>query len=349
MWRLLTVIALAAMALTVLPVGEVAWAANGGGAGDAGTSIWAATWWAGSPAGPGVYIPPASGAATSVCAWRDVGPTLADVDDALGGADLPASFWEPTNSGGHPGIFQFDEWGAGLAAAATTSDHFDLVACPEQALVPTAGPDVYSSFPEATGPAGSPVFLWVFWDTVPDPSAGGPLPPVIGEAFDEVELPAPRPRARPYGVGGIGRATVVGLPTAFWVARGVWRVLSAEASGGGLTAVVWATPEEVTWTAYWDDSVPADDPEHGVTFGPERLALSCGFPRALSPGSCEATFRQSSLGALETVRVGLVWSIDWALVGPSGVVGGEGTLPSLITRASLPLRVLQVESVLVGG
>lgn len=349
MRRVLTALVLAALLVVALPGGRRAWAANGGGAGDSATSIWAATWWAGSPAGPGVYIPPASGAATSVCAWHDVGPTLADVDDALDGAGLPSSFWQATDSGGHPGIFQFDEWGAGLAAAATSSDHFDLVACPDQGLVPASGADLYSAFPEAAGPAGSPVYLWVFWDTVVDPSLGGQLPPVVGEAFDEIDLPAPRPSVRPYGVGAIGRATVVELPTALWVDRGVWRVVSAQASGGGLTAVVWATPERVSWTASWDDPVPGDDPEHGVTFGPERFDVRCGFPRAVVPGSCEGAFRQSSLGALETVRVALVWTVTWALLGPSGIVGGEGALPSAVTRSSLPLRVLQIESVLVDG
>ena len=65
-----------------------------------------------------------------LCVWHDIGSSLTNLNSALAGAGLPASFWTAPRGGGYPGIWSVDLWGAALSKAAQSSDHFDLVACP---------------------------------------------------------------------------------------------------------------------------------------------------------------------------------------------------------------------------
>lgn len=325
---------------------------DGGSGGTSNSSIWAATWWQGSPAGPGPYLPPPGGG-VDVCAWTDVGATVTGLDQALSTAGLAMSFWQAPLGGGHEQIWGINAWADRLAVATKGADHFDVVACPARGMVPPTGGDVESDLPVATPPGRPPAYVWIFFDTVPVPPPGV-LPPLVGRAFDEDHVPSPVLGSSPSSVDEIPDATVVNLPTWLYVAPEIWSDAVARASGGGLTATVWATPERVTWRAYWDLPSPADDPEGGVTLAPERLDLSC-----LGPGSpydpslgfssqqpvCGFTFTQSSFGLDETLSATLTWSVDWALSDLAGVVGAEGSLGTITTEGHRPLRVVQIESI----
>lgn len=337
-----------------MPTGP-ALAANGGGSGSGGSSIWSWTWWAGSPQGPGPYKGSSGG--SSICVWHDVGPSVVDLNGALGNAGLPSSFWTAPLGGGHPGIWGVDAWATRVAKGAPAWAHFDLVACPQPDQVPPTGGDVESSFPVVVTPGGQPMHLWVFWDTVPDP-APGHLPPLIGEAFASALLPSPSISTAPASINGIADATIVNLPTYLWINPSAWRTVSATAAGGGLVATVWATPLRVVWQAAWDFPNPADDPQGGVTLAPEVLDLTCPGPGApssdgsgsLSEGAaCESTFTQSTFGTSQRLVASIVWQVHWALSDSAGVVGGEGLLPDSVTASVRPLRVLQVESVITNG
>lgn len=329
------------------PVGA-SWGHGGGGGG----SIWAATWWDGNPQGPGPYIPgPAGGA--SVCIWTDVGGSVADLTAAMATAGFPASFWPVDNSGWGPGAYHVIRWALDIRKSSAPTDHFDVVACPSPGMVPAPFGDAYTSLPTAQPPTGAPQWIWLFWDTVPDPPPGG-LPPIIGQAYDRVPLPAPAIHTSPATIDGIAHASVVNFPTWLWVDSTGWHTVVARAAGGGLVATVWATPVSVTWTASWDFTSPGEDPQGGVNLAPTSLDLTCQgpgtpytpkAPPSSSSPDCGTTFTESTFGTWATLQATVKWNVTWALTNSAGVVGGEGTLAPLVRTASVPLRVVQIESV----
>jgi len=328
---------------------------GGGSGGLSGDAVWAATWWNGSPQGPGPYLGPAP-SGEAICTWHDLGPGLSNLDDGLSEASLPLSFWKARDGGGHPGIWGVDEWAESRMRHAAETDHFDLVACPDADQVPGGGGNVEANLPQAYPPKSRPLYVWLFWDTVPDPPPGG-LPGIVGEAFNETAVPSPAIGTSPSEVGGVPDSTVVNLPTWFWIDPDQWRTYSATASGGGYVATVWAVPVSVTWTAAWNFPSSRDDPEGGTTFGPEVLDLICDGPGSVyDPGGngdqstgCSFDFTQSSFGTDQQLGAAVTWDVSWALSNPAGVVGGEGSLGTTVTTGSRPLRVMQVESVISEG
>jgi len=349
-WPAIAALALLAAGLSGL-VAAPALAANGGGAGTSGSSIWADTWWDGNPLGPGPYIPGASGEG-AVCDWTDVGGSADDLVVALGGADLPASFWPVDDSGYSPGAYQLVRWANDVSRSGSAGDHFDVVSCPSLAMVPSSATDVYTALPAAYPPSG-PVEVWILWDTVPD--IGSPSQsPLVGEAVQRLGLPAPLIGISPSQVGSVADATIVNFPTWLWTSGADWRTFIASAAGGGLVATAWATPVSVTWQTGWDFTSPSADPEAGVDLEPTELDLACAGPgnpyrTAIDPASaspdCGTTFTQSTFGNWVTLRASTEWDVHWALAGSDGIVGAEGGLDPIITSATRPLRVVQIESV----
>ncbi len=355
--RSVRVLAFAAvLAGCVLTCATSAQAGNGGGYGGSGGTIWAATWWDGNPQGPGPGSPPQSGG-QAVCSWLDVGPTLSDMTSALATAGLPAWFWPVSNSGYGPGAYQVIKWAIRIREAQGSKSepgaHFDIVACPSPGMVPGMLGNAYTQLPVATPPSGQPEYVWIYWDVVPDPGSPGTFPE-IGRAYQSVPLPALAIDTSPSTIDGIPHASVVNFPTWLWLEPQEWQTLEATATGGGLTATVWATPVSVTWTASWDFTSPAQDPQQAVNQLPTALDLECdgpgtpyglgASPTAPSP-TCGTTFTQSTFGKSTTLTATVKWSVTWSLVGTGGIVGGEGTLAPIIRTATVPLRVVQIESV----
>jgi hypothetical protein len=329
---------------------------GGGYGGESGSQIWAEAWWLGAPTGPGPYTGSPSGG-VSLCSWHDLGPAVADLNNGLSEASLPLSFWSRVQSGGHPGIWGIDEWAQGLLASAHGPDHFDLVACPRASEVPSGGTDIETSLPRARPPGSRPLYVWIFWDTVPDPPAGG-LPPVIEQAFRKTGLGIPSIGTSPDTIGGVTNATVVNFPTWLWIDSAIWREHSATAEAGGYVATVWAWPTAVHWSAHWDFADKSSNPEGGVSFEPESLDQSCQGPGTVydlanaattQSTDCSFTFTQSTFGTTQTLSASVVWDVTWAYSSPSGVVGGEGTLGPVETTGTRPITVLQIESVITRG
>ena len=348
---------MAARLAVAAAAGPPAAASDGGGnGGDGGGSIWAMTWWGGSPEGPGPFLGgPASGA--QQCAWQDAGGSLASLDALLAGAGLPPSFWTVPRGGGHHGIWGVNLWAVAAMAGGAAGDHFDLVACPDAAAVPPSSPAVESSLPTVRSPSGAASHLWLFFDTVPDPPAGH-LPPLIGEAWADARLPVPAVRSSPDRIDLVADATLVHFPTWLWIDPSAWHRVVATASGGGYVATVWADPVGLEWRAGWSLASPGEDPEGGTTLAPEALVLDCAGPGAAygaarppADGSppCVATFGESTFGTAQALRASIDWQVHWALSDAAGVVGGEGTLRDATTTGVRPLRVLQVESVVTAG
>ena len=317
-------------------------AGNGGGAGSTGSSIWSWVWWLGSPQGPGPYTGRAAGG-LGLCAWHDVGSSMSNLNSALANAGLPAIFWTAPRGGGYPGIWTIDLWGAALTETGRVLDHFDVVACPTPGQVPTGGGAVESDLPSARTPTGKVMYLWIFWDTVPDPSSSN-LPPLINAALARAKLPSPIISTSPSSIDQFKDTTIVNFPTWLWIPRD-WTMVKATAAGGGLVATAWATPMNVTWRAEWSFPDPRDDPEGGVTFEPESLDLVCPGPGSsyegsLSPAAqataCESIFSQSTFGTYQGLEASISWQVNWALSDDAGVVGGEGLLANSVTSATRP-------------
>ena len=146
-------------------------------------------WWLGSPLGPGPYTGGVAGG-VGLCVWHDIGGSLSSLNNALAGAGLPASFWTPPRAGGYPGIWSVDLWAAALLRRPGSSDHFDVVACPSPDEVPPTGGYVEANVPAAGTATGKVMYLWIFWDTVPDPPSSD-LPPLIYQALARAALPSP--------------------------------------------------------------------------------------------------------------------------------------------------------------
>lgn len=347
--------AVTCLVAVVVPASSARAGYGGGYGGSSGDAIWALAWWAGSPEGPGPFTgPPASQAGQ--CIWHDVGPSVADLASALEESGLPASFWREPQGGGHPGIWGVLRWALGKSAVAAPTDHFDLVGCPAGSQVPASGGDVESELPAARLPDGRRLWLWAYFDTVADPPPSR-LPAVVDRALGRARLPLPRPGTSPGRVDGIGHSSVVNVATWLWVDPSLWHSVSATASAGRITATVWAYPVSVLWEASWDFPRPSDDPEHATTLGPERLSKTCRGPgtryvpgQAQQSTACSFVFREPTLGTWRQLHARVRWVVHWAVSGRSdGVVGGEGLLPAATTSRTVPLRVLQVESIIASG
>ncbi len=344
--------ALVLLAVVQVTAGGVAAAGYGGGdGGGGGDGIWASAWWIGNPSGGGPYVGPAQ-SAQGQCIWIDTGTTVKDLGDALGQSGLPGSFWKASQGGGHPGIWGVLRWAVNVARHSMADDHFDLVACPSASQVPPSGGDFESDLPRAQPPQGPPLWLFVFWDTVPDPPASS-LPPVVEDMYRSMTLPGPAIATSPSHVAGIEDSTAVNVATWMWLSNGgIFRhSVVATASAGPYTATVWAYPVSVTWSAAWDFQKPSLDPERGTNLAPESLDEQCGGPGVPYPalsGACTAVFGQSTLGGRAPLTADVAWAVHWA-ISESGIVGGEGTLGMLHTSSRLWLRVVQVESIISSG
>ena len=268
-------------------------AGDGGGAGSTGTSIWSSVWWLGTPLGPGPYTGGTAGG-LALCVWHDVGSSLSSLNAALAGAGLPAGYWTPPHGGGYPGIWSVEVWATALLKAPASSDHFDLVACPDPGEVPPDGGYIETDMPPVAGATGKVMYLWIYWDTVPDPTASA-LPPLIYEALAKAVLPSPIISTSPASIDTFADATIVNFPTWLWIQSSAWRTVTATASGGGLVATVWATPMSLTWRAGWSFPEPGDDPEGGITLVPEDLDLKCSGPGTPYNESLAPTAQASSL------------------------------------------------------
>ncbi|MGH9919702.1 MAG: hypothetical protein ACRD6W_12665 [Nitrososphaerales archaeon] len=200
-----------------------------------------------------------------------------------------------------------------------TPGHWYVLSCGGQDFIPSTG---------------------VFWipSAAAAPAGPGPVDPLTlaEKAADSIVLPSPSIYTNP------SKSTVVNFLTWLWVNSVIWHPFEASASAGAVTATAIATPSSVTWST--GDGSTEFCPGPGVPYDPNE-----------TPGEqstyCSHTYSQSSAGQPSAngnpndgaypVTATVRWAVTWTVTGASG----GGTLPSLQTQSTAPLRVEQVESV----
>jgi hypothetical protein len=222
----------------------------------------------------------------------------------------PACTWTELSTDGVPG----------LAGGGPGPGNWYIVTCPG----------------EATGFEGSGL-VWVPDGTstptsvpVVDPSS------VAAQAAASMALPVPVIEHDP------SPDAVVNLPTWLWIDPAVWHGYTATAAVSGVSATATAVPQSVTWSMGDGESVVCDDP--GTAYRTDE-------PASVQHTDCQHTYVRSSAGerspdgnpdhAAFTVTATITWSVSWT----SSVPGAGGSLAPQETSSSVPLRVVQVQSV----
>ncbi len=173
------------------------------------------------------------------------------------------------------------------------------------------------------------------------PASAGPVavvsPSTVAEqAVRSISLPSPMIELNP------SPDSITGLATWLWISPGIWHSYSATASVAGISATAWAVPSSVTWNMGDGNSVVCDG---------SGTAYQVNIPASVQNTSCSYTYETTSAGQPSpdgdpddgafTVTATIVWKVSWT----SSVPGEGGTLPSLETSSSVPVRVVQVQSV----
>lgn len=155
-------------------------------------------------------------------------------------------------------------------------------------------------------------------------------------ARDRLALPDPAVGFNPDVNSPVGDATLVNLPTWWWVRN--WSVRDSRAEAGGVWAEVTATPVTSQWRG-GDGGSPSLCSGPGVEW---RRGLSESDARA-----CTYTYERSSAGQPSNrfrATVSVIWEISWA-----GSGGAGGTLPNMTTSSIVPIGVIERQAIVTGG
>ncbi|TKA12267.1 hypothetical protein FCI23_07080 [Actinacidiphila oryziradicis] len=132
-------------------------------------------------------------------------------------------------------------------------------------------------------------------------------------------------------------AQVVGVPTWLWVDGSVWRPVSRTARVPGMVVTATATPRRVVWSM--------GDGVRVTCVGP-GTAYSARFAADSVSPDCGHVYRRSSAGRpgeAFTVTATIVWDVVWQGGGQAGAV------PGLRSAAEIPVRVSEVQALVVDG
>lgn len=197
-----------------------------------------------------------------------------------------------------------------------------------------------SGAPAGEGPGGwvvrrcSDGTVDIAWVPVPRGSSAAAAAELAQRATSRLPLPLPEPRFEPHRDSSAGPATLVAIPT--WFFLDGWAPVTQRTAAGETWAEVTAEPVATTW---W----PGDGS------GPVRCA---GAGRAwTAPDSagtpCTYTYRRSSAAQPNNVylaRVVVSWRVTW-----SGSGGLTGTLPLMERQTTFPIAVAERQTVVVQG
>jgi hypothetical protein len=155
-------------------------------------------------------------------------------------------------------------------------------------------------------------------------------------AVSRLRLPLPMPRFDPRRESSVGPATLVNVPTWFWVDG--WTPAARRTQAGGVWAEVSAVPVETTWTP-GDGGAPVRCGGPGIPWTSDRQ----------SPAkACRYTYARSSAaqrGDVYLARVTVVWRVSWR-----GSGGLGGTLPLMERQSTFPVAVAERQTVVtIGG
>jgi hypothetical protein len=197
---------------------------------------------------------------------------------------------------------------------------------PAPSTTGTTNPDqpygcTYTAQPSATatlGVGGAQPGEWVF-PICSGPGAIDPMPPVW---VTGAQPNAGTVQVNPVEVGqqavkqlGFGSPTIemappdgsrqlVGVASWLWIDPGQWRILTASASAGPVTATATATPSKVVWDMGNGDSVTCDGPGIPYSASDSSATTDCSYTWP-GPGSF-------------TVTATIYWSVTWTATGAAG-------------------------------
>lgn len=196
-----------------------------------------------------------------------------------------------------------------------------------------------SGAPPSAGPGGwvirrcSDGTLETAW--VPAVPVGPETPQRLAQrAVNRLRLPLPEPSFEPRRLSSAGPATLVAIPTSFYL-RG-WAPVSQRTQAGAVWAVVSVEPVAATW---W----PGDGS------APVRCS-GAGRPWSAGSGTqprCTHTYVRSSAAQPDNVytgRVTVTWRVTWR-----GSGGRTGSLPLMERQSTFPVAVAERQTVVVGG
>jgi len=174
------------------------------------------------------------------------------------------------------------------------------------------------------------------WVTNPPATVPPVDPRVLAlQAENSINLPDPSIRLDPSG------SSVVGLATWLWIDPVVWQDRGVTASAGSVSATAVAHPVGVTWSTGDGGSVTCGGP--GSAYDP-------ALPSVWQTTYCSHTYARTSIGQPSPdgdpdhgqyrVVATIEWAVTWTAVGAPG----GGRLPTLYTTSTVPLRVVQIES-----
>lgn len=198
-----------------------------------------------------------------------------------------------------------------------------------------------SGAPPGAGPGG-----WVYrrctdgsLDTAWVPSrpivpAAEAIEQLARQATNRLPLPLPEPTFEPRRTSSAGPATLVAIPTWFYLDG--WAPVTQRTRAGGVWAEVTATPVSATW---W----PGDGSPAVRCAGPGRA-----WTASRGPAPCRYTYRRSSAGQpgnAYPARVTVAWQVSWR-----GSGGQAGSLPLMERHSTFPVAVAERQTVVtVGG
>lgn len=157
---------------------------------------------------------------------------------------------------------------------------------------------------------------------------------LIALGYASVEIPVQVGDAAPFGDDDT--PLIAQLPTWVWVDPAVWQPRSATTPPVfGVTATVTATPTRVVF-----DNSAGDEVDCGANLGPPY-----DFARAddEQQSSCTLTFRHTSAVDDWTLSSTIWWTVTYACSSDCGT----GTLPPFVVRNTRPVRVAELQAVLL--
>ncbi len=190
----------------------------------------------------------------------------------------------------------------------------------------------------ATGNAQGMATGLIWFPAGPLPTAAVPSPQVAAaEAASQLRLPRPTIEMSPSGTG------YVNLPEWLAIGSALWRPFTTTAQACNQAGCSSATATAAPLAVVWDlgDGASVTCPGPGVPYRPGASPAT--------PGACTYTYPRSSAGqpspdgnpddAAFTVTATVHWGITWR------GAGHGGTLAAVTTRATVALRVAEIETV----
>ena len=174
------------------------------------------------------------------------------------------------------------------------------------------------------------------WVTTPPATVPTVDPRALAlQAERSIDLPDPTIRLDPAG------SSVVGLATWLWIDPTIWYDHSVTATAGAVSATAVARPVGVSWSTGDGGTLECGGP--GTAYVP-------WLPSVWQSTYCSHTYARTSIGEPspdgdpDDGQFGVEATIEWAVSWSAHGAPGGGQLPTLYTAATVPLRVVQIES-----